>query len=90
MWQDSRYLYIIRLPLLNAWNPRTTHDISNNSENTVAFSVAGTANTDLLSFSVFLSYLREKVTEKTGYKNFRPFYSFYLSSLKVKTVSFYT
>jgi hypothetical protein len=53
MWQDSTFLYILRLPLLNPWNPRTTHDISSRVENTVAFRVAGAANTDLLSYPVF-------------------------------------
>jgi len=91
MWQDTRYLYIIRLPLLNPCNPRTTHDISHSDENTVVFRVAGATNIDwpVIIFS-FFSSVGGKVTEKTGYRNVRPFRSFYLSSLKVTTVSFYT
>ena len=71
-------------------------DISNTVESTDSITVEGVATADMSFCSVFLNLAPEKATEKTGYKNFRTFYSFlgvrlniYLSSEKVSTVFFY-
>ena len=70
MWQDSRYLCIVKLPLLNPWNPRTNHDISNSVEKTVAFRVVGAANTELLYYSIFLVSHVERTLRKLATKMF--------------------
>lgn len=47
-------------------------DIWNTVESTGAFKVEGVS-----TCSVFLDLARVKATEKTGYKNFRTFYSYF-------------
>ena len=49
--------------------------ISNTVDSTAAFRVAGVA-TPVVLFG-FLSLVRGKATEKIGYKNFRPFCSYF-------------
>jgi hypothetical protein len=54
------------LPTIKHSNRQTTRDISNTVDSAGAMKVGGAATTEVSSYSIFLSILRENATEKTG------------------------